>query len=93
MEKYDFIKCMNLHKKLKDKIKGNIFISINENNIMIININGPHRLRYRSVINDIPKDISIDKLADKIECDYKNFIMETYLYVFYKEVNKNERMC
>lgn len=78
MEKYDFIKCMNLHKKLKDRIKGNIFISITENNNMIININGPHRLRYRSNINDIPKDISIDKLANEIECDYKNFITETY---------------
>lgn len=78
MEKYDFIKCMNLHKKLKDRIKGNIFISIDEHNTMIININGPHRLRYRSNINNIPKDISVDKLVDEIESDYKKFIVEEY---------------
>ena len=39
MEKYDFITCMNLHKKLKERIKGGIFISI-DNGQLSINING-----------------------------------------------------
>ena len=54
MEKYDFITCMNLHKKLKERIKGGIFISI-DNGQLSININGGRGIRYRSYINDLPK--------------------------------------
>lgn len=78
MEKYDFIKCMNLHKKLKEKIKGNIFISLDKNSNFLININGPKRLMYRCNIEDMSKNASIDQIAEKIEEDYKNYILEKY---------------
>lgn len=77
MEKYDFIKCMNLHKKLKDRIKGGIFISI-DNDQMSININGSRGIKYRSFINDIPKYMDVDKYADSIEEDYRQFIYEKF---------------
>lgn len=78
MEKYDFITCMNLHKKLKERIKGGIFISI-DNNQLSVNINGGKGIRYRSYINEIPKrKEQIQIYADSIERDYRAFINEKY---------------
>lgn len=81
MEKYDFITCMNLHKKLKEKIKGGIFISI-VNGQLSININGGRGIRYRSYINDLPRGKEqIQTYADSIEKDYRSFINEKYFVV------------
>lgn len=77
MEKYDFIICMNLHKILKNKIKGSVFISI-ENGQMSININGARGIKYRSYINELPGRNDIEKYADYIEKDYRNFINEKF---------------
>lgn len=81
MEKYDFITCMNLHKKLKERIKGGIFISI-VNGQLSININGGREIRYRSYINDLPRGKEqIQAYADSIERDYRSFINEKYFVV------------
>ena len=81
MEKYDFITCMNLHKKLKERIKGGIFISIN-NSQLSININGGRGIRYRSYINELPRGKEqIQKYADSIERDYRSFINEKYFII------------
>ena len=78
MNKYDFIKCMNLHKRLKDKIKGRVFLSI-ENDNMTININAIKGIKYKSYINDVPKQISnYDFWAEQILDDYKKYIFETF---------------
>ena len=78
MEKYDFIICMNLQKKLKERIKGGIFISI-DNGQLSININGGRGIRYRSYINELPREKEqIQKFADLIEKDYRSFINEKY---------------
>lgn len=81
MEKYDFIICMNLHKKLKEKIKGDIFISIDKGQLGI-NINAGRGIIYKKYINELPK--SKDELptyADSIEKDYKSFINEKYFII------------
>lgn len=81
MEKYDFITCMNLHKKLKERIKGGIFISI-VNGQLSININGGRGIRYRSYINELPRGKEqIQTYADSIEKDYRSFINEKYFVV------------
>lgn len=81
MEKYDFITCMNLHKKLKERIKGGIFISI-DNGQLSININGSRGIRYRSYINDLPRGKEqIQTYADSIERDYRSFINEKYFII------------
>ena len=81
MEKYDFITCMNLHKKLNERIKGGIFISI-DNGQLSININGGRGIRYRSYINDLPRGKEqIQKYADSIERDYRSFINEKYFII------------
>lgn len=81
MEKYDFITCMNLHKILKNRIKGGIFISI-ENGQLGININAGRGIRYRSYINELPKGKEqIQTYADSIERDYRSFINEKYFII------------
>ena len=78
MEKYDFITCMNLHKKLKERIKGGIFISI-DNGQLSININGGRGIRYKSYINELPRGKEqIPKYDDSIERDYRSIINEKY---------------
>lgn len=78
MEKYDFITCMNLHKILKNRIKGGIFISV-ENGQLGININAGRGIRYRSYINELPQGREqIQTYADSIERDYRTFINEKY---------------
>lgn len=77
MEKYDFIRCMNLHKKLKERIKGGIFISV-ENGKLSININAGRGIRYRSYIEKLPEREDIQTYADSIERDYRAFINEKY---------------
>ena len=81
MEKYDFIICMNLHKILKNRIKGGIFISI-ENGQMSININGARGIRYRCYINELPKrKEEVQTYADSIERDYRQFINEKFFII------------
>ena len=84
MEKYDFIKCMNLHKKLKERIKGGIFISANREKLYV-NINAGKGIKYRIAVNDIPDKNSIDKYANAIVDDYKAFINEKYFITNYNE--------
>ena len=81
MEKYDFITCMNLHKKLKERIKRGRFISI-DNGQLSININGGRGIRYKSYINELPRGKEqIQKYADSIERDYRSFINEKYFII------------
>lgn len=78
MEKYDFITCMNIHKILKQRIKGGIFVSI-ANGQLSININAGRGIRYRCYINELPKGKEqIQKFADSIEYDFRKFINEKY---------------
>ena len=81
MEKYDFITCMNLHKILKNRIKGGIFISIDKGELGI-NINAGRGVKYRSYINELPKGKEqIQTYADSIERDYRSFINEKYFII------------
>lgn len=78
MEKYDFIICMNLHKILKNKIKGGIFISIT-NEQLCININAGRGIHYKSYINNLPNNKNeLQRYAKSIEYDYRKFINEKY---------------
>lgn len=35
MLKYELIKCMELHKKLAEKVTGTIFVSVTDNKFMV----------------------------------------------------------
>lgn len=78
MEKYDFIKCMNIHKKLKELIRGEVNITMETKTRMSISINGTRGIKYRSYIDNVPEKIDIDKYVDHIIGDYEDFILEKY---------------
>lgn len=79
MDKQDFFKCMELHKRLKEKVKGGIFICIN-NGIMSINITGCRGIRFTYNINNISGWIDFNQLIDEIIWEYKKFINNVFLY-------------
>ena len=84
MQEIEKITCIKLYKKLKDKVRGKIFTSI-RNDILTVYINEGRDIRYTYTINNISKGILIDGLtagdiAHKVLKDYKNFIMNKYLY-------------
>lgn len=79
MEKHEFFKCMELHKRLKEKVKAGIFIGIN-NKTMTISISGFRGVRFVKYINDIPEWIDYDKLVDDIVYEYRRFILDKFLY-------------
>lgn len=79
MEKHEFFKCMEIHKRLKEKVKAGIFIGMN-NGQMTISITGFRGVRFVKYINDISDWIDFDKIVDEIVYEYRKFILDKFLY-------------
>lgn len=79
MEKHEFFKCIELHKRLKEKVKGGVFIGMN-NDTMTVSISGFRGIRYTKFYNNIPNWIDYDKVADELYHDYRRFILEKFCY-------------
>lgn len=77
MEKHWYYMCMDLHKKLKEKIKGGIFITM-QDGILTVNINAGRGIRYRRNITEITRNIDVDKLADQLVLDYRHFLENSF---------------
>lgn len=84
MNNQDLNICLNLRKYLKEKIRGGVFVSINDDNVMTIHINGGKGLRYSKVISNLSSNRyectrdSIRQLAYEILHDFKDYIMYRY---------------
>lgn len=68
---------LNLHKILKERIKGHIFIGLKDD-FMEIHVEGIRGLTYKIVLDDIYNENDIEKVADKVEKDYRKFIMKKF---------------
>ena len=79
MEKHEFFKCMEIHKRLKEKVKAGIFIGLN-NGTMTISITGFRGVRFVKYINDISDWIDFDNIVDSIVYEYRKFILDKFLY-------------
>lgn len=79
MEKHEFFKCMEIHKRLKEKVKAGIFIGLN-NGTMTISITGFRGVRFVKYINDISDWIDFDNIVDNIVYEYRKFILDKFLY-------------
>lgn len=82
MKKKEYLTCMELHKKLKEKIAGNIFITI-ENDTLILYINSFRGVRYKYEIRCISYEVidgelNYEKIIRIIMDDYKEFIMNKF---------------
>lgn len=84
MSKFEYIACMNLREKLRDRINGNIFISIKENDTLLISIRSFRGLRfiftYPSISYEIigQNFINPDKIINKFLNDYKKYLEKIY---------------
>lgn len=74
MEKQDFFKCMEIHKRLKEKIDAGIFIGIN-NKTMTISITGFRGIRFVTYLDDISEWLDYDKIVRDILYRYEDFIL------------------
>lgn len=77
MLKNEFFKSMELHKILKERIRGRIFVTF-DGSILNININPGKGIIYTRVINDISNRVNVQDLANEIEFDYRRFILKKY---------------
>ena len=84
MSKFEYIACMNLREKLRDRINGNIFISIKENNTLLVSIRSFRGLRFIFTYPNISYEIfgqsfiNSDKIINKFLNDYKDYLQRIY---------------
>lgn len=79
MLREEYLVCMNLHKKLKEKIKGSIFIKI-ENNVLSIYIDTKKKVKFKKDIYDVSSKRDIEKIAEMIEGEYRRFINNKFFH-------------
>ena len=72
-----------LHKLLKERIKGSIYVGINNGEATVI-IKAFKNITYRLRIADIRNNGSIREMADEIERRYHGFIMSKFLVRRYR---------
>ncbi len=79
MLKYEVLKCIDLHEHLSKKVKGTIFVTIT-NGVFIVRINAGKGFKYESSVYVANILTDIEKVADLIEFDYRNFV-ENKLFI------------
>lgn len=77
MEKQDFFKCMEIHKRLKEKVKAGIFIGVN-GKTMSISITGFRGVRFITYLDDISGWLDYDKIVEDILYKYEDFLLEKF---------------
>lgn len=82
MIKKEYLACLEVHKRLKEKINGNIFITI-KNNTMIVYINPGRGVHYKYAyecisLEMIGRELNYDKITKIIFENYKQFIHNKY---------------
>lgn len=86
MNKEEFVACMYIHRKLKDTLKGSIFISINKNKIKVIiqHIKGGRYIYTKELNNlhEIMKNNKLNSYIDEIYESYHGFISDLYFKSF-----------
>ena len=83
MNEYDFFKCMNIHKRLKQYIKGHIFITLQDRTMKVC-INAPRHIHYEKEIDDIPYRINFDSYTEDILNDYRDYLRKKV----YEDMNR-----
>lgn len=79
MLKEEYITCMNLHKELKAKIRGRVFITIKDNTLAVY-INDKKGIKFKREVKIASLTIDIKYMANKIVNDYKGFIINKFFY-------------
>ena len=84
MLRYEFVRCMELRARLAERIKGQIFVGKNGDDVTI-SIFGCPTCRYQVNLDNVGSDSSmfispynIDEIANVIYEDYKKFIQKRF---------------
>ena len=82
MRKREYETCMELHKKLKEEIAGNIFITM-ENDTLIVHITGFRGVRFNYEIRHISyeligRELNYEKIVRIITNEYRSFIIDKF---------------
>lgn len=84
MLRYEFVRCMELRARLAERIKGQIFVGKNGDDVTI-SIFGCPTCRYQVNLDNVISDSSmfispynIDEIANAIYEDYKKFIQKRF---------------
>ncbi len=84
MLRYEFVRCMELRTRLTERIKGQIFVGKNGDDVTI-SIFGCPTCRYQVNLDNVRSDNSmfispynIDEIANVIYEDYKKFIQKRF---------------
>lgn len=84
MSKFEYIACMNLREKIRDRINGSIFINIKENDTLLISVRSFRGLRFIFTYPNISYEIfgqsfiNSDKIINKFLNDYKDYLQRIY---------------
>lgn len=79
MFKFKYLTAINIQKRLNERIKGSIFVTLNDDNIEIT-IHAGRGILYKRSIDDISDDTNYEWLIDEIEYGYRQYIKERFFY-------------
>lgn len=82
MVEYEYLFCTNLHSKLKEKIRGGIFIKVNEKDSLIVKIErkdgNNFDISFTDFSNRLTHGFSTDYAAYEVQKKYRYFVMKQF---------------
>lgn len=82
MKDYEYLFAMNLHTRLKERIKGKVFVKVKENDNLYVKIESFGDLRYEVELLNFSERVinglTSEYITDEIVKQYKCFVLERY---------------
>ena len=83
MLKHEYLACLELHKRIKENILGDVFVSIDDNDTLIVYITGYRRIKYKYEHKYISYEmfggeLNYDKIVRIIMRDYNDFVTKKF---------------
>ena len=79
MKKEDFSTCMKLHRELKTKIRGRIFVEIKDDALTVY-IHDRCGVKFKRTVDAKQTKINNISLTNKIVNDYRGYIINKFFY-------------
>ena len=83
MLKHEYLICMDIHKKLKEEVRGTVFAII-DTDTLVVHINGVRGINYKYEYKNISYEMigrdlrDYDKIVNDILTKYKKFILNKF---------------